>query len=612
MKSSPAVYPVIGNSESRQSIATVLQSMGFDTDDISRAFAIYEKSYGDQKYDISILTDIVFEIQSSADQSKGGVLESHSVPNEAVTAHQKHQYLSPQNDANAQILHHHFIPPQHDSASYDSSMAPPSNHREHRDSVLTSISMDDRHRGHPSKSTRRRGHQPPAPSAPRNRSAAAAADDSESKMDAISVSDSLAKWADDESQVLAVLMATVRGDDAVRSMVDWNDLMVNVERRESEWRRFQKQFEGAAILKAVTADKEAEVRQKLSERKVPRSRPRGDPNSKTSKTSKSSKSATTKGGGTVSGGTLSAMQRALRLEADTLSLSLSGKKEKLLVTANTYSILQRNKERTERTIAKCTEKMEDINRQIEALKNEKKQYFSALMRTKNKLNFQIESVRETEAAIKALHEEAHSIRGQRDCIEAATDCVDRFEDDLVGIGQVLRDHFGRRLEPRWREWTNREVVIWLNHIEQGRLRKVDLTPIQQSGLCGKDLPEINHFVLRSSFKMQHEADRQVVLRNIARITKLRPNPPEIDRKRVAAESATKSGGNEPQKEESAKKGQAATLCVVCSDEEANHIMIPCGHIAVGSNCLRKVDKSKKCPFCGQPITNRIKCFHVGL
>merc|ERR1719334_2163315 len=218
---------------------------------------------------------------------------------------------------------------------------------------------------------------------------------------------------------------------------------------------------------------------------------------------------------------LSELQRALRFEVDSLSLDLWTKKDELLVTANTYSILQRNKERTEKTIAKCTEKMDELNAQIAKLQNEKKQYFSALMRTKNKLNFQIESVRETEASIKALHEETNSIQSEMDCIVTATESVDKSEGDLVRISGVLRDHFGRRLEPRWREWTNREVIIWLNHIEDGRLRKLDLSPIQQSGLCGKDLPEINDFVLRSSFKIESKADRETMLRNIERVVKLR-------------------------------------------------------------------------------------------
>jgi len=277
----------------------------------------------------------------------------------------------------------------------------------------------------------------------------------ESKMDVVSCCDSFAKWANDESEVIEVLLSTVKGDHShqtVRNMVDWNDLMENIERRESEWTRFQTQFKGSVILKDFSANKHDEIRRKLREHKM----------------------AKTNGmkplqfeSDSVSDDKLTALQRALRFEVDSLSLDLWTKKDKLLVTANTYSILQRNKERTERTIAKCTEKMDEINAQIAALQNEKKQYFSALMRTKNKLNFQIESVRETEAAIKSLHEETNSIQSEMDCIVTATESVDKFEGDLVRISGVLRDHFGRRLEPRWREWTNREVIIWLNHIEEG-------------------------------------------------------------------------------------------------------------------------------------------------
>merc|ERR1712156_1302210 len=99
-------------------------------------------------------------------------------------------------------------------------------------------------------------------------------------------------------------------------------------------------------------------------------------------------------------------------------------------------------------------------------------------------------------------------------------------------------------------------------------------------------------------------DRECILRNIERVVALKPKLDQTE----TPKANEKAKGSRMRKQKSAKK----KLCVICSDEEANYITIPCGHIAVGSKCVRKVEESKKCAFCGHSITNIIKCFHVGL
>ena len=107
-KPSPAVYPANvydNDSHNRQQIATILQSMGFETDDIGAAFNIYEKQYGDNKYDISVLTEIVFQVQSDPNNKLIELepAQSHSAPNSpkivanSASIHQKHNpyYQSP-------------------------------------------------------------------------------------------------------------------------------------------------------------------------------------------------------------------------------------------------------------------------------------------------------------------------------------------------------------------------------------------------------------------------------------------------------------------------------------------------------------------------------------
>merc|ERR1711920_446820 len=159
------------------------------------------------------------------------------------------------------------------------------------------------------------------------------------------------------------------------------------------------------------------------------------------------------------------LQKALKYEYDSKQFDLLNKKEKLLTTASTYSILKNNKEKTDKLISKCNEKMDALNRQIAELQNEKKQYFSALMRTKNKLLFQIQSIRETETAIKELHEETNKIQSEMKSIRKTKESVDRFENQLEGITQLMRSNFDKRIEPMWNDWNNDEVAIWVKYIE---------------------------------------------------------------------------------------------------------------------------------------------------
>ena len=84
-KQSPAVYPANvydNDSNNRQQIATILGSMGFEAEDIGAAFNLYEKSYGDKKFDISVLTEIVFQVQSDPNNKLIELepAQSHSAP----------------------------------------------------------------------------------------------------------------------------------------------------------------------------------------------------------------------------------------------------------------------------------------------------------------------------------------------------------------------------------------------------------------------------------------------------------------------------------------------------------------------------------------------------
>ena len=43
--------------------------------------------------------------------------------------------------------------------------------------------------------------------------------------------------------------------------------------------------------------------------------------------------------------------------------------------------------------------------------------------------------------------------------------------------------------------------------------------------------------------------------------------------------------------------EADDLCVICDDNAADHIFIPCGHICVCGSCATKFAGNSKCPLC---------------
>jgi len=401
--------------------------------------------------------------------------------------------------------------------------------------------------------------------------------------------ESFERYTNDESEIIDVLLQTLNSpnNDVFDCMVNWHDLYKNIKQRKREWIQFEQQFNSCIILKEYDEKKHEEIKTYIA-KKI---------KTKTPKTPQSR---------TLSLNKESMLQKALKFEYDRKKFNLLNKKDKLLTTASTYSILKNNKEKTDKLISKCNDKMDEINKKIAALQNEKKQYFSALMRTKNKLLFQIQSIRETETAIKELHEETSKIQTEMDSIEKTKDCVDKFEDGLSGITRLMHSNFNQRLEATWHGWNNEEVAIWIQNIENERFRKMDLSHIRQSGLCGKDLPEMNDFILRS-FKIQHKNDREILLKNIQRIIQLKPS------KQRMIQTKQMNDGHNAKKKKVVKKGKRKShMCVICNENEANYIAIPCGHIAVCPKCVELVKKQNKCAFCGQKITNIIKCFHVGV
>jgi len=590
--------------------------MGFETDDIAKAFNIFDKSFVDKKYDVSVLTDIVFQVQQKLVDEAQIVRDSDSdiYDDNHPQSHSVHSAPnSPQIHGDTQQQQQPPPPPP-----------PPTQYLSESRIKSKSMSASPHLQSH---ARTRQVHKKQQQQQPQTL-----------QQDLLSSLPVFSKYTDEENHTLRVLLQTVhKNDNEFNNLVNWHDLCNNIEDRKSKWSQFQSQFNAA---QQYNGQRHEQLRQQLKRHKAKKKQIQKQlqkrlknknndndndndeletPETPTATTNVSVQSEPDCGDDDGGGDgeqkasdvntRTSALQKALQFEQDLKTYELCSKKEKLLVTANTYSILKTNKEKTECLISKCNERIEALNAKITALQNERKQYFSALMRTKNKLLFQVQSVRETETAIKELHQETKHISDALESIEQTKHSVDCFERQLHDIGHVLEHNFHYELEPTWKEWNSREVLIWMKHIQRGTFAKHDafLAAIRESNLCGKDLPHLNDFILRS-FKLNLKSERDVLLSHIQRIIQLKIAPKKIEQK---PEPPPPQHGQKQQKQ-GQQQQQQQQLCVICSDGEANHIMIPCGHIAVCSNCVQHVKEHKKCPFCGNHITNVIKCFHVGL
>lgn len=576
-----------GDTPNRQQIATILQSMGFETDDIAKAFNIFDRNYGDKKYDVSVLTEIVFQVQQNNvhgddanDDTDAHAYDHHEHYEEDNNQQQSHSAPStpPQ--------HNHPQPPSapHNALAhsgpqqYIAPPPPPQPSTNDISDIFQSLEENNNRLKVKAQSASPQLHAHPRhihkrASKEKKKKKAKAMDDEESKLDLLSCCESFDKYANDENEILDVLIQTVANNDNndFNNLVNWNDLYNNIKQRKHKWHEYQSQFNSSALWQSYNEQKHKQIAQNLRNHKAQKHRKQKRKDNETPKTPQcnddESEHEEEKHSDADSAGNVSLLQKALQYEHDCKKYELLTKKDKLLITANTYSILKTNKEKTELMISKCNEKMEELNRRMLEIQNEKKQYFSALMRTKNKLLFQIQSIRETEISIKELHEETNKISNEIAMIRKTKQSVDKFECGLQKISNTLKSNFNEQLEPTWREWNNREVLIWLKHTENEKFAaNTDfLSSIQESNVCGKDLPQMNDFILRS-FKMNLKTDRDLLLQNIQRIVHLEANWKKAKKHKTSADH---NDGN-------TSDSNSKQLCVICSDGEANHIMIPCG------------------------------------
>ncbi len=64
------------------------------------------------------------------------------------------------------------------------------------------------------------------------------------------------------------------------------------------------------------------------------------------------------------------------------------------------------------------------------------------------------------------------------------------------------------------------------------------------------------------------------------------------------------------KEILAEPNAGGTLCVICADNNANVLILPCKHVCVCGECYELWKDNKKCPVCRIEIQNAIKGIHL--
>lgn len=72
----------------------------------------------------------------------------------------------------------------------------------------------------------------------------------------------------------------------------------------------------------------------------------------------------------------------------------------------------------------------------------------------------------------------------------------------------------------------------------------------------------------------------------------------------------------PVSEDAEESADADGLCVLCWDREADHVLVPCGHLCLCRNCSRREVLSGglkgECPVCKSKIDQAVKVFRAGV
>lgn len=56
----------------------------------------------------------------------------------------------------------------------------------------------------------------------------------------------------------------------------------------------------------------------------------------------------------------------------------------------------------------------------------------------------------------------------------------------------------------------------------------------------------------------------------------------------------------------------AKHCIVCWENPADHVLVPCGHICLCTECVKNKAHGSKCPHCRAAYTSVYKCYPAGV
>ena len=123
--------------------------------------------------------------------------------------------------------------------------------------------------------------------------------------------------------------------------------------------------------------------------------------------------------------------------------------------------------------------------------------------------------------IATMSDRIKNIQQTKTFLPVITTITDRYNNSIIKLRNNLKS-----FENDWKLWNKSQLVSWFKNIENGRFNDVKykkyINHIISDNICGKDLLNINELSL-SLFGIQNNVDRQIILKNIYRLTRKHDN-----------------------------------------------------------------------------------------
>eukprot|EP01084_Bolivina_argentea_P320353 555816_1 len=276
--------------------------------------------------------------------------------------------------------------------------------------------------------------------------------------------------------------------------------------------------------------------------------------------------------------------------------------------------LNKSKDMTNIMFKKCKEEINEYDKQINELQNKINELNDKKMKCLNKMNNEIkpklnnecEGVINQMGKVNKLNTKTSNFEKELTEIKEIKFEINKFENDIKFIINYLETKFKNEFETTWMNWSVNDVIIWLGFLnnvfkdnnefkfKNENNKQLLMGGIKASNLCGKDLKNINDLILRS-FDIKEEDDRKMILKCLNTLMS------QMDNENDDIETKNNDDIDEETQDRQ---------CVVCMDNTANMMFMPCNHIAICQQCYN-CNTFHKCAFCGNKCNKVIKCYNVG-